>query len=82
MESGLTSPFSCHWQLLPKTHVKGDEVKLSQNVLSNSLQKQFCLELCHLLAPEQRNSWNPLYRKYRSWSGVVATLIPGYTVRL
>lgn len=54
MESGSTSPFSCPWQRLPKPYAKGSEVRRDWKVLRNSLQKQFCSELCHLLAPEKR----------------------------
>lgn len=38
MESGSTSPFSSPWQLPPKTHAKGNEVRHGGKVLRNSLQ--------------------------------------------
>lgn len=36
MESGSTSPFSSSWQLPPKTHAKGNEVRHGGKVLRNS----------------------------------------------
>lgn len=67
MESGTASSLSFLWQLLPKTPAKENEVRHGGKILRNSLQEQFCSELCHLLAPEWWSNWDPLYRKYMSW---------------